>query len=244
MEIRHGLVPGWVSDALNTRKSDAAVEHSCGAITELGAADSGSDPQPQVLPTQTATANPWTITAAIYVPVTTPDEDQDTQRAALRQYALRRGWKMLEYCERRGRAGTRPALGQMMYRVRRRKFDVVLVESVDCFARSLAELSENVARLHRERIRFLAVGENIDIDPEAGRSFFDTLTVLAKAERNMITRNVRAGVARAQSEGVHCGRPRRPFPRAEARKLRAQGCSIRAIAVQLGIPASTVADAL
>jgi DNA invertase Pin-like site-specific DNA recombinase len=60
----------------------------------------------------------------------------------------------------------------------------------------------------------------------------------------MFARNVRTSVAKAQREGVHCGRPRRPFPRAEARKLRAEGNSIRAIAAQLGIPASTVADAL
>jgi len=186
------------------------------------------------------------IRAAIYVPVGVREQDQNTQMAELRQYALRMGWKVLEYRERHGRSGTQPVLGQLMYRVRQRKFDIVLVQSADCFARSLEELSENVARLHREGVRFLAVGDGIDINPEteAGQSFFRALTVWATVDRNMITRNVRTGVARAQSEGVHCGRPRRKFPRAEARKLRAQGISIRAIAAQLGIPASTVADAL
>jgi putative DNA-invertase from lambdoid prophage Rac len=184
--------------------------------------------------------------AAIYVSMGAPGRDQNQEMAELRPYALGRGWKVLEYRERQGRMGTRPVLGQLLYRVRRIKFDVVLVASVDCFALSLAELCENVARLHREGVRFMALGEGIDIDPytQAGRSFFQTLTVLAKAERKMFTRNVRTGVARAQKEGVHCGRPRRPFPRAEACKLRAEGISIRAIAAQLGISASTVADAL
>jgi putative DNA-invertase from lambdoid prophage Rac len=183
---------------------------------------------------------------AIYVSVGTPDEGEDSQMAELHQYAVGMGWTVLEYRERRGRAGTRPALGQLMYRLRQSRIDVVLVKSADCFARSLAELAENVARLYRENIRFLALGESIDINPrtEAGRRFFQDLTVLAKVERTMMTRNVRAGVAQAQSEGVHCGRPRRPFPRVEARKLRAQGLSIRAVAAQLGVPASTVADAL
>jgi DNA invertase Pin-like site-specific DNA recombinase len=106
----------------------------------------------------------------------TPGRDQNQEMAALRQYALGMGWRVLEYRERHGRVGTRPALGQLLYRVRRIKFDVVVVESVDCFARSLAELSENVARLHRQGVRFVAVGESIDIDPytEAGRSFFRT----------------------------------------------------------------------
>jgi DNA invertase Pin-like site-specific DNA recombinase len=70
------------------------------------------------------------------------------------------------------------------------------------------------------------------------------LTVLAKEEVKMIRRSVRTGVARAQIAGVHCGRPRRQFPRAEASRLRAQGLTIRAIAEQFGIPESTVADAL
>jgi hypothetical protein len=44
---------------------------------------------------------------AIYVPVCTPDEDEDqgTQMAELRRYALGQGWRVLEYRERHGRAG-------------------------------------------------------------------------------------------------------------------------------------------
>jgi DNA invertase Pin-like site-specific DNA recombinase len=58
-------------------------------------------------------------------------------------------------------------LGQLMYRVRRRLFDVVLVRSLNCFAHSLAELSENVDRLQQQGIRFVALDGSIDIDPEA-----------------------------------------------------------------------------
>ena len=94
---------------------------------------------------------------AIYVSVGTPDEGQDSQMAELRQYAVGMGWTVLEYRERRGRAGTRPALGQLMYRLRQSRIDVVLVKSAACFARSLAELAETVARLYRENIRFVAV---------------------------------------------------------------------------------------
>jgi putative DNA-invertase from lambdoid prophage Rac len=186
------------------------------------------------------------ITAAIYISVSTTAKNQDTQMAELSQYARSRGWKVQQYRERSTRAGTRPTLGQLMYRVRPRIFDVVLVDSVDCFGRSLAELSENVARLYWENIRFLATSEDFDIDPEteAGRRSFETLTILAKAEQRMISRSVRSGLAKAQRKGTHCGRPEREFPRAKARTLRARGISIRAIAARLGVPASTVADEL
>jgi hypothetical protein len=45
-------------------------------------------------------------------------------------------------------------------------------------------------------------------------------------------------------KGMHGGRPRRHFSRAHARQLRQQGLSIRAIGARMGVPASTVADAL
>ena len=184
------------------------------------------------------------LKAAIYVSVGTPDKDQNTEMAEPLQYALRMGWKVREYRERHGRLGTRPVLSQMMYRPRRHKFDVVLVASMDCFARTLTELYENMDRLTLAGIRFVSLDESIDTSTSQGRNFLQSLAVLAKVERNMISRNVRTGVVMAQSKGVHCGRPKRQFPRAEARQLRAQGISIRAIAAQLGIPASTVGDTL
>ena len=77
-------------------------------------------------------------------------------------------------------------------------------------------------------IRFIAMNERIDLNPKtgAGESFLSHLTMLAKAESKMIVRNVRAGVARAKSLGVHCGRPQRRFSRAQACKLRQEGLSI------------------
>jgi DNA invertase Pin-like site-specific DNA recombinase len=50
-----------------------------------------------------------------------------------------------------------------MYRVRRRLFDVVLVRSLDCFAHSLAELSENVARLQQQGIRSWPVNQSCSV---------------------------------------------------------------------------------
>jgi len=178
--------------------------------------------------------------------VDTPDEPQNKGMSELSLFSRQRGWTVVEFPERRARAGTRPVFSQMMYRVWRRKFDVVLVESLDCFAHSMADLAEKVSLLHRAGIRFIAAGEGIDIDPEtvAGRESFRTLTVYAKSESKMIARSVRAGIAKAQSYGVKCGRPRRHFALAEARKLREQGLSFSAISARIGVPASTIADGL
>jgi lambda repressor-like predicted transcriptional regulator len=123
---------------------------------------------------------------------------------------------------------------------------VVLVDSLDCFARSLAELSAAVASLHQLGIRFVAANEDVDIDPETpeGRTFLSAMTVLVNTGKKMISRSVREGVTNAQGKGVHCGRPRHSFPIAQALKLQKQGLSIRAVAKGLRFPASTVGAAL
>ena len=184
--------------------------------------------------------------AAIYVPASAPDQDQGVRMAALRGFAVHNNWRVLEYRESHARARMRPVCNQMLRDAGRHRFDVVLVQSLDCFARSLAELSVRLTALHQFGIRFIAANEGIDIDPETTESgmFLSTLTALVNAEKSMIGRNVREGVTRAQGKGVHCGRPRHSFPIAQALKLRTQGLSIRVVAARIGFPASTVAAAL
>jgi DNA invertase Pin-like site-specific DNA recombinase len=184
--------------------------------------------------------------AAIYVPVSAPGQNQDVMMAALRRLALHKNWRVREYCERHARARIRPVYNRMLRDADRHRFDVVLVQSLDCFAQSLAGLSVRVTSLHQLGIRFVAVNEGIDIAPETteSRTFLSTLDTLVNAAKNMIGRNVREGVTRAQGKGVHCGRPRHSFPIARVLKLRTQGLSIRAVAERIGFPASTVGAAL
>jgi DNA invertase Pin-like site-specific DNA recombinase len=242
------------SAAHNKRLSDeAAAEIRGDSTAQSGSADKGTDPQAQVLPTQAAPPNPCivqtpdgTINAAIYVPPRIPGEEPVMPMCELRRDALRQGWKVQEYHERKSRAGSQPVLNKMLYRVYRPKFDVLIVPSAGCFACSLADLCEKVTWLNGLGIRFMALGEDIDMDPKTveGRSFLRHFSALVKAESAMNVFRARAGLARAQSRGVHCGRPRRRVPVAEACKLREQGLSIRAIAARLDVPVSTLATAL
>jgi putative DNA-invertase from lambdoid prophage Rac len=182
-------------------------------------------------------------TAAIYVPVSSY-QDQDTRK--LHCDALRHEWNVVEYRERRDKARVRPVYSEMLRHASENRFEVVLVQSPDCFARSLLELYKELTLLHRFGVRLVATDGSMDIDPETsdGRMFVSNLAVILKAGKDMITRNVREGIARAQDEGVHCGRPRRSFPTLQALKLQKQGFTIRAIAASIGRPVSTVGAAL
>jgi DNA invertase Pin-like site-specific DNA recombinase len=186
-------------------------------------------------------------TAAIYIPWMSREGGQSVQALELREYAARRGWQVVEYCERKSKMLNRPVFRQLMQDSWRSKtFTVVLVRELSCFGCSLQELIENVALLRVRSIRFVSAEEGIDTDYDtrAGRTFLHALRVLTETEARMKTENVRAGIAAAKRGGVHCGRPRARVPLVQVRELRKQGLSLRAIATRIGISASGVGNAL
>jgi len=80
-------------------------------------------------------------------------------------------------------------------------------------AGEVLELSAEVTVLHRFGIRLVAADGSIDIDPEPteGRMFLSNLIFLLKAGKDMIARNVREGMARAQGEGGELRTSAAPF---------------------------------
>lgn len=80
--------------------------------------------------------------AAIYVRVSTVEQETNMQEAELREYCNRRGWETILYSDR-GQSGAkqdRPALNSLLSDLRKRKIDVILVWSLDRLARSLKQL--------------------------------------------------------------------------------------------------------
>jgi DNA invertase Pin-like site-specific DNA recombinase len=187
------------------------------------------------------------ITAAIYVRVSTLDQKHDLQLTELRDYAARNGWDVTEYSDKMsGTKARRPGLDRLMEDARMKRFDVLMVWKMDRFGRSLKDLITNILLLDGYGIRFIALTQAIDTDKKnpASRFMMHILAAVAEFEREMIVERVRAGVAEAQRQGKHCGRPKKIFRRDQALAMRAAGKSLRAIAKALEVPLSTVADAL
>ena len=63
---------------------------------------------------------------------------------------------------------------------------------------------------------------------------------IAKQERVRISERTKAGMARARSQGKHCGRPAKVFRHDQAVELRDAGMSWRKIAARLGVSFMTV----
>ena len=179
--------------------------------------------------------------AAIYARVSTTNHGQDAtmQTRELREYCERRGWTVAgEYVDV-GISGTkdkRPELDRLMADAHRRRFDVVAVWKFDRFARSVAHLLRALDTFRVLGVEFVSLSESLDTATPAGRMVFTVLGAVAELERSLIAERVRAGLRNARAKGKRLGRP--PAKTVDAAiigKLRAQGCSWRAIAKQTGL---------
>lgn len=160
---------------------------------------------------------------AIYVRVSTQDQNSSNQRRELELVAQRGGWEVVEVYADEGVSGAkgrkdRPAFDRMLKDASRRRFDVIACWSVDRLGRSLKDL---VAFL--QEVQSLGVGlylhqQGLDSRTPAGIAMFQMLGVFAEFERAMIRERIFAGLARARAQGKKLGRPR--MDEAKARAIR------------------------
>jgi DNA invertase Pin-like site-specific DNA recombinase len=174
--------------------------------------------------------------AAIYVRVSTNEQETDMQEAELREYCDRRGWNCVVYRDKghSGAKNDRPALKAMLSDLRRRKFDVVVVWALDRLARSLKQLLTIGEECRSLGVDLVSLRQNIDTTLPAGRLTFQILGAVAEFERELLRERVKAGMAQARRTGKHVGRPamRRfePTDIDRMRELRAGGASVRKLA--------------
>ena len=183
---------------------------------------------------------------AIYLRVSTAEQTLQPQQHAVLEYCTRRGWDQVEVYEEKvsGAKATRPQLERMMNAVRQGKVLRVVAYKLDRLGRSsvhLALLLEEFARL-RVPVVFTTQGIDTSEDNPVGKLQLGVLMAFAEFERELIRERTREGQAAAKRRGSVFGRP--PRTREFATKvleLHATGLSIREIAAEIGISASSVA---
>jgi DNA invertase Pin-like site-specific DNA recombinase len=184
---------------------------------------------------------------ALYLRVSTSEQTTENQRAELSSVAARHGWDVVATFEDAGISGAkgrdkRPGFDQLLRAVSRREVDLVGAWSVDRLSRSLPDLVGFLGDLRAKGVDLYLHRQNLDTSTPSGRALFGMLGVFAEFERSMIAERVRAGMARARSEGRHVGRkPVDPMRAARARDALLAGASIRAAAEAAGLGHGTVA---
>jgi DNA invertase Pin-like site-specific DNA recombinase len=178
--------------------------------------------------------------AAIYVRVSTVEQEIEMQESELKESCERRGWTFTVYRDK-GQSGIkedRPALNSLLGDLRKRKFDVVVVWALDRLARSLRQLLTISEECRSLGVDLVSLKQNFDTTLPAGRLIFQVLGAVAEFEREMLRERVRAGMAQARRAGKNVGRPiKRNLLAGEIEKmksLRSNGASIRHLATEFG----------
>jgi DNA invertase Pin-like site-specific DNA recombinase len=162
--------------------------------------------------------------AALYVRVSSGEQNTGAQERALREYVQRRSWKLQQIYRDQGISGAsanRPALNELMKACRRGSVDVVVVWKFDRFARSLKQLMAGLETCRALGIDFVSVTEAIDTSLPSGELVFQMIGAVAQFERALIAERVKSGLANARASGKTLGRPPlRKLSRGDARELR------------------------
>lgn len=140
----------------------------------------------------------------------------------------------------------RPGLDQMMKDGVQRKFEMVLVWSVDRLGRSVSDLVQIMKELNELKIDLYFNQQSIDTSTSSGRMIFGIFGCISEMERNLISERVTIGLQRAVSQGKKLGRPTKMNDgmKNAVKLLREKGMGIKQISKQLQIGIGTVYSVL
>ena len=186
--------------------------------------------------------------AVLYLRVSTVDQTTANQERELREIAGRSGLEIVKVYKDHGISGAkgrdkRPGFDALCRDATKRQFEVVMAWSVDRLGRSLQDLVAFLSELHALGIDLFLHQQGLDTRTPAGKAMFQMMGVFSEFERAMIRERVRAGLARARSEGKRLGRPS-IAPELEQRIREALDRpgrpGVRKIAATFGVDPSTV----
>ena len=182
-------------------------------------------------------------TVALYFRVSHDSQTTENQRRELEAYCERQDWKVYRVYEDKGISGAqhdRPALDEMLKDAHALRFSAVVIWKTDRMARSVTHLLEVLTTLRSLNIGFVSTTEAINTETAQGRMLLHFLGAIGEFERELCVERVRAGLARAQANGVKLGRPRVGFDVNEAIRMKGNGSSWSQVAKTLGVSSATL----
>lgn len=184
--------------------------------------------------------------AALYSRVSTGDQNAVRQTDEMRQFVRARGWEIVaeETDSRTGKDDKRAGYQKIMKLAKARKIDVLVVHSLDRWARSTKHLVDTLTELEALGVRFVSLREQMDFTTPSGRVMFAVVAAMAEFESALVSERVRSGMARAKREGRRIGREPRLSDLTRLRKLVETGTSMWEMSRQLKCSRTAVRFAL
>ncbi len=190
---------------------------------------------------------PSTKRVALYIRVSTEQQNLDLQKNELLQYCEIRQWTDVKVYSDFGISGSRtdnrPQFKQMIKDAKARRLDTIIVWKLDRFGRSLIDLVNHLQEISDLGIEFISLRDGIDLSTSAGKLMCGLIASFAQYERDVLKERTIAGLVAAKRRGKILGRPKQRDDIAIA-ELRNQGLTIQAIANRLHISKGSVQAAL
>jgi len=141
------------------------------------------------------------IRVALYVRVSTQEQNPDMQKKALIEKAQREGWDYEIFIETESSRKTRPIKYNLYQRLLRKEFNAVVVWKIDRWARSTQELSREVTTLFKKGVKFISLTDNIDLSSASGTLQFNIISAFAQFERDIISERTKEGLKGKKNVG-------------------------------------------
>ena len=181
------------------------------------------------------------MNVGVYVRVSTQQQTTENQLLELYEVCERNDWTVVEeYNETvSGTKGQndRDELKRMLIDASRKKFDKVVVWSVDRLGRNMKHLVSILSQLKDLDIDLYAYKQGIDTSTTMGSSFYYMVGIFSELENNMRRERQLIGIKKHMNEGVKFGRKDVVDDEKEYQiyQLRKKGKSIRQISKEVGI---------
>ena len=190
------------------------------------------------------------LSVAVYLRVSTSHQTTENQFRELIDVCNRNHWQIVGLYEETisGTKGLdeRVELNRMMLDASRKKFDKVVVWSVDRLGRSMKHLITVLSQLDDLGIDVFSFAQGIDTSTTFGKSMFQMVGIFAELENNMRKERQSIGIKRALENGAKFGR-KSIITNELVQKvvdLRRKGLSMRGIATQLDVSTTVVQKSL
>ena len=186
------------------------------------------------------------MNVAIFVRVSSLQQTTENQRLELYEVCERNDWTIVEeYNETvSGTKGEdeRDELKRMLTDASRKRFQKLLVWSVDRLGRNMRHLVTVLSQMKDLDIDIYSYKQGIDTSTTMGSSFFYMVGIFAELENNMRSERQKIGIRRALENGAKFGRKSK-LSKSVLNKIhlfREQGLSMRQISKELDLSVATV----
>ncbi len=135
----------------------------------------------------------------------------DAQDRLFRELCKSRGWEVLGVYREEGKSAlvdsikNRPVFRQLLDDAADRKFDVVIVHTLDRWSRNLRGMLESMSTLAKHGVGPVSITENLDYSTPHGKMATQMLGSVSEFFSEALATHVKKGIGERAGKGLHLG---------------------------------------